>query len=153
MIKQADKLVDVKTNGSSLWHAPQAPRPPGRFEKASPPRAPLGGPLRNAAPELFAELVRHYGALLDKAVDQRIHQGESVSTELHDLSARLKRLRAGARDVIELHARTLDEKLASAPPPLTKAYVEEGRLVVLELMGRLLSDYRTAFLQAAQPPS
>jgi hypothetical protein len=70
---------------------------------------------------------------------------------LEKLNKRLGRLRAGACDLIELHARVLDEKLASAPSRLTRAYGEEGRFLLLELMGRLLSTYRSAFLQAMQP--
>jgi hypothetical protein len=108
--------------------------------------------LRTIAPELFAELVRHHGNLLDQAVAQRAHHdGPPLSAELRDLSTRLGRLQAGARDVIELHARALDDKLASAAPPLTAAYREEGRFLVLELMGHLLSYYRTAFHQTTQP--
>jgi len=116
----------------------------------SPPRRSQGSSLRSTLPELFSELVYRYGAALDEAVEQRTHQGEPLSPELSDLSERLRRLRAGARDVIELHARALSEKLASVPPRLTGVYVEEGRFVVLELMGRLLSDYRAAFLQTGQ---
>jgi hypothetical protein len=113
---------------------------------------PAGGSfLRTIAPERFAEFVRRHGDLLDQAVDQRVHRdGMSLSAELCDLSAQLGQLSAGARDVIELHARALDGKLASVPPRLTVAYREEGRFLVLELMGRLLSYYRTAFHQAAQ---
>lgn len=107
--------------------------------------------MRKTAPELFTELALHYGTLLDKAVDQRTHQGEPLSAELGHLSARLGRFRAGARDVVELHARALDDKLASVPQRLVRMYMEEGRFLVLELMGRLLCDYRAAFLQATQP--
>jgi hypothetical protein len=121
-----------------------------KVSPGQPRRLSVSSPLRTTAPELFAELVYRYGALLDEAVEQRTHQGESISPELGDLSACLERLQADARDVIELHARALKEKLTSAPPRLTEVYMEEGRFVVLELMGRLLSDYRKAFLQATQ---
>jgi|SRR5579875_164572 hypothetical protein len=133
--------------------SPAIPPPRAVNGKASPGSLQCSeeGSLRTTAPEHFLELARRYSALLDEAVEQRIHQGEVLSVALSDLSTRLRQLQAGARDVIELHTHVLDKKLASAPPRLTGAYMEEGRFMVLELMGRLLTDYRKAFLQATQP--
>lgn len=148
-MKQADHLFG--SSPASLAFLPSKDvRNAARASSSAPQRNPSSGSLRNTAPEFFAELVCHYGALLDQAVDQRIHENKTFSTALADLSTRLQRLQAGARDIIELHARVLEDKLASLPPLLRSAYVEEGRLVVLELMGRLLSAYRTAFLQTTQ---
>lgn len=149
MMKQTDKLFGASADCAALF-PPREARNGAKPSSSPPQRGSLNKSLRNTAPELFADLARHYGALLDLAVDQRIHENKSFSTELADLSARLVRLQAGARDIIELHARVLEDKLASLSPLLKGVYVEEGRLVVLELMGRLLSAYRTAFLQATQ---
>jgi hypothetical protein len=90
-----------------------------------------------------------YADLLDKAVRRReFENGPGVYAELRELAVRLGRLGAGARDVIELHAGALDAKTAAATAPVAQIYVEEGRLLVLELMGHLLSYYRTECLQA-----
>jgi len=149
MMKEADNLFGSSSTCPALY-PPKGARDDAKA-LPSPTRCSCADrSLRKTAPEFFAELVRHYVALLDEAVDQRIHQGEPLSAELGDLSARLIQLRASARDVIELHARALDDKLTTAPQRLARTYVEEGRFVVLELMGRLLSDYRTAFLQTTQ---
>jgi hypothetical protein len=149
MMKQAHQLFDSSAACPTLL-PPKDARHGAKASSSPPQRCPKSRDLCHTAPELFAELVNHYGALLDEAVEQRVHPGESLSAELDDLSARLKRFQAGARDIIELHARTLDGKLASASSLMRGAYVEEGRLVLLELMGRLLSAYRTAYLQATQ---
>jgi hypothetical protein len=149
MMKQTDNLFGTSAECPALFPLREA-RNGAKASSSPPPRNSLNKSLRNTAPELFADLVRHYGALLDQAVDQRIHENKSFSTDLADLSIRLGQLQAAARDIIELHARALDDKLASVPPLLRGVYMEEGRLVVLELMGRLLSAYRTAFLQSRQ---
>jgi hypothetical protein len=149
MMKEADNLFGSSST-CTTFSPPKGARDDARASPSSTRRCCADRSLRKTSPELFAELVRQYVALLDEAVDQRIHQGESLSAELGDLSARLIQLRASARDIIELHARALDDKLTTVPQRLARVYVDEGRFVVLELMGRLLSDYRTAFLQATQ---
>jgi hypothetical protein len=116
MIKQAEKLFEPLLKFpafSSLKMVRDGAKP----SSPSPPRCTLqASPLSIAAPELFAEMVHHYGPFLDEAVDLRIHRGELLSAKLRDLSTRLGRLRADARDVVELHTRALEDKLASASP-------------------------------------
>ena len=51
-------------------------------------------------------------------------------------------LKAGPRDVVEIHSTTLKRKSSQATPQKAQAYAEEGRLLVLELMGCLASYYR-----------
>jgi hypothetical protein len=51
-------------------------------------------------------------------------------------------LRAGAREVAELHARALRQKTRGAPAARVGALIAEGRLTALELMGHLVSYYR-----------
>jgi hypothetical protein len=49
---------------------------------------------------------------------------------------------AGANDIAELHAQALQAALRGAPAPKAQALLSEGRLLALELMGRLLTFYR-----------
>ncbi|HWG42965.1 MAG TPA: hypothetical protein VN688_09280 [Gemmataceae bacterium] len=109
--------------------------------------------LRVRAPDIFQTLATAYSKLLELAVHQRDYASEdALSTEVRELGMRLGRLQAGARDAIELHSRALEVKLASAPAMLARLYVEEGRLLILELMGHLLSYYRQECLQAGRSP-
>ncbi len=106
-----------------------------------------GDSLGKTAPHLHGDFVDRYGLLLDRAVHRRFAPVDfSPSTVLSDLSDGLGQIRASARDVIELHARVLERKLAVASQEMQRAYLEEGHLLVLELMGRLLSYYRSASL-------
>lgn len=100
-------------------------------------------PLRKSAPYLFEELVRRYGELLDLALDERAYKVEyDLSGELRLIANRLGFLKAGPRDVVEIHSSVLKQKSSENNPQKDQAYLEEGRLLVLELMGYLVSYYR-----------
>jgi DNA-binding response OmpR family regulator len=85
-------------------------------------------PLREGLPELFDELVQHYGELLDLA--------------LRALGDQLGFIKAGPRDVVQIHHAALLKKAANVTVSKSRAYIEEGRLLILELMGNLVSYYR-----------
>lgn len=98
--------------------------------------------ISQAEPELFQDLIQSYGQLLDLALDQRAYKiGNRLSDELRSLADRLGYLGAGPRDVIEIHTSALRRRLESAAPPRQQAYIDEGRLMALELMGHLVSYY------------
>jgi hypothetical protein len=44
--------------------------------------------------------------------------------------------------VVELHAGSLRSRIDGATPQRAQAYIEEARLIVLELMGNLVRAYR-----------
>jgi hypothetical protein len=58
------------------------------------------------------------------------------------IARRLGARQANPRDVIDLHSAALQAKIENANPRKAKVYVEEGHLVVLELMGYLVSYYQ-----------
>jgi len=100
-------------------------------------------PLREGMPAAFDELSRQYAALIEQAFEQRIYKVDNfVSDGLRGLADRLGALRAGPRDVVELHTVVMRQRLATAAPEQVEAYGEEGRLLILELMGHLVSHYR-----------
>ena len=102
------------------------------------------GPLSETAPAAFAELQAEYASLLGHALEQRIFRVENMVTlPLRDIAERLFQLRAGARDVTELHYRALSARAADEPPGRARALMEAARLTLLELMGRLLNAYRS----------
>ncbi len=100
-------------------------------------------PLRESVPEVFDELVQSYGDLMDLALERRAYRVEhNISERLRSLAERVGFLKAGPRDVVEVHSNALKRKIRQVTPARTQAYVEEGRLMVLELMGYLVSYYR-----------
>jgi len=111
-------------------------------------------PLRGSHPELFGEVVGRFARLLDAALEQRQYKvTHAVSEDLRGMGDRLGFARAGPRDVVEVYTAALRDRTAGAPPPKARAYAEEGRLLVLELMGHLVSYYRAASPGGAPGPS
>jgi hypothetical protein len=79
------------------------------------------------------------------ALRQRVYKEEhDLSAKLRQIAYRLGFLKAGPRDVIDIYTLTLKQILADLPPAKTQVYIEEGRLMVLELMGYLVSYYRSS---------
>jgi response regulator RpfG family c-di-GMP phosphodiesterase len=100
-------------------------------------------PLRERAPDQFDDLLRRYTELLEHAVEERIYRVDHhISDALGSLADELGRLRAGPRDVVNLHTAGLKRRLATVRTDEAEAYTEEGRLLLLELMGHLVSYYR-----------
>jgi len=100
-------------------------------------------PLRESLPDLFNELVQRYGHLLDIALEQRTYKVDyELSEDLRLIAEQLGFLKASPRDVVKMHSTALKRKTTNAAPQKVQAYVEEGRLMVLELMGYLVSYYR-----------
>jgi hypothetical protein len=112
-------------------------------------------PLRVGAPAAFETLTRRYGELLDLALEQRGYKVDHRLPEtLRALADELGRVRAGPRDVIELHTAALRTRTARGPSRKAQAYTEEAHVMVLELMGYLAGHYRRhALLGAASLPA
>ena len=113
------------------------------------------GALREGLPDAFAAAVRQYTCVLEVALEHRVHkETNGCSQPLRELGDRLGFLRTGPRDVIEIHTCALRALVKQAPAIKANAYVEESRLVLLELMGNLVSYYRTFYhTPAVRSPS
>jgi DNA-binding response OmpR family regulator len=99
--------------------------------------------LSESAPGTFNELVGRYEKLLDNALGQQVHQTqEEVSGKLRKLAEAIGFLKGGPRDVVLIHTAALKRKREISPTQKVKAYFQEGRFLLLELMGDLASFYR-----------
>lgn len=108
-----------------------------------------GASLRVSVPELFDDFVRRLEDLLEAALEERVHNTNSrKSQQLRALGERLGFLRAMPRDVIEIYRTALDRTNTQTPEQKAQAYVQEGRLIVLELMGHLAAYYRVFYLRS-----
>jgi len=106
-----------------------------------------GTPLHEALPDTFRELANQYAGLMDRALERRAYRVEhNISEGLRCLASELGLVKAGARDVIEVHVAALRAKARGAVPGRIRVYEEEGRVMVLELMGHLVSYYRRCSL-------
>ena len=101
-------------------------------------------PLREAAPDRFSELSRDYKSLLDRALVLRVRDAEEeAAARLQALADHLGTLNAGPRDVVDLHRTVIAELVHDQVPQKARAYIDEGRLVLVQLMGYLAAYYRS----------
>jgi DNA-binding response OmpR family regulator len=103
--------------------------------------------LHSSVPDIFQELVKQYGGLLDLALEERTYKVEhNLSDRLRSMADKLGFLKASPRDVVDIHTTTLRKKNQDVPLAKAQAYVTESRLMVLELMGYLTSFYRKYYI-------
>ncbi|MEL4896267.1 response regulator [Crocosphaera sp. Alani8] len=104
-------------------------------------------PLKESLPDIFDELVETYGTLLELALEQKMYKvNYNISEKLRTLGEKLGFLKASPRDTIEIHTTVLKEKSKDISVVKAQAYVAEGRLMILELMGYLASFYRKYYI-------
>ncbi len=100
-------------------------------------------PLSETMPYKFLELVKNYGNVLELATTRSANtrgtfSGHSVSLKLQFLASDLGDLKAGVRDVLDLHTKAVEGKPSEVVPK------EQSRQILLELVTDLVSYYRQA---------
>jgi hypothetical protein len=66
---------------------------------------------------------------------------------LQNIADELGLLRAGPRDIIEIHNFAIRALFEKYNLPRRQVYLEEGRLLLLEMMGDLVKYYRINFFR------
>jgi DNA-binding response OmpR family regulator len=102
-----------------------------------------GASLRTSYPAEFDLLKRDYRRLLELALEERLSRtAAALPDRVRDMAQDLGFLRAGPRDVVELHLAALKIAIETSPSTRSQVLAEEGRIVVLSLMGQLTEFYR-----------
>ncbi|MDH4128401.1 MAG: response regulator [Spirochaetota bacterium] len=108
-------------------------------------------PIRIAMLEIFNELVQHYGDAIDIALERRSYKLDTnISEKLQFIGNQMGFLKATPRDIIELHTIAIKDKIRKVNYAKSKAYIEEGRLMILELMGYLAMYYRETLFRTTK---
>ncbi|NTW97791.1 MAG: PAS domain-containing protein [Oscillochloris sp.] len=102
--------------------------------------------LRASSPSHFRDGVSRYGDLLDAAVKERGFGVPDNESSVRLLATQLGDLHAAARDVVEIHLSALRSRSAGVTPDRQQAYLEEGRMLALQIMGYLVAYYRDGTL-------
>ncbi len=101
------------------------------------------GPLREILPEVFDELVDQYSLIMDHALEKRTYKVKhDISEGLLEMGENLGVLKAMPRDAVEIYASALSKKQGQSTSQKFKAYAEEGRFMLIEMMGYLTAYYR-----------
>jgi hypothetical protein len=99
--------------------------------------------IRERHPATFRQFAEDYGRILELALEQKAYRVEhGISELLRDLASRAGALSGGPRDLVEIHQEMLGAKASASRPERLKASIEEGRILLLECMGYLVSYYR-----------
>ncbi len=81
--------------------------------------------------------------LMDQALEKRLYKVEyNVSEALREMGEDLGVLKALPRDVVEIHTEALSKKQKEFSPQKFNAFLEEGRFMLIEVMGDLTTYYR-----------
>lgn len=109
-------------------------------------------PMRQQLPMVFADMTRLYEQLLEEAIEEQVVKVDHhTADEVMVMAEHLERLRAGPGDVIDIHSQAIRERASKCDPRKVQIYLEEGRLMVLKLMGHLAARYRTYSFVAEIP--
>jgi len=101
------------------------------------------GSVREGCPDEFGDMLATYKGILTDALEQRMYKVDyDIRPRLQSLAQCLGRLSAGPRDVVELHVKVLKGMTAGASSARSQALNDEARLIALELMGYLVTEYR-----------
>lgn len=100
-------------------------------------------PVKLQYPESFDNAVKDYSAIIDYALDKRFFKGENpIHEKISKLTGLLCFLKAGAKDVIEIHRTTMELKTRSVYSKEAVLIIEEARYILLEIMGNMINQYR-----------
>ncbi|MCF8306858.1 MAG: response regulator [Ignavibacteriales bacterium] len=100
--------------------------------------------IKNAYPEIFNRLVNDYKELLSMMIEQRTYKtADNPSTKILEFAGELGFLKAGARDIIDIHKEALNNPDIHKSAKMALFIKEESKMLLLEAMGYLLTFYRT----------
>ena len=108
-------------------------------------------PIRESMPELFNELVNSYKTLFKKYLESQVYKTEyDIVEHMKQYIDNLGSFRAGPRELIDLHTTALKIITKELPYEKAQAYVNEGKILLIELMGYFVSFYRNYFIMTSK---
>lgn len=100
-------------------------------------------PLKMQYPESYRNILNEYDKILSDAIEERCFKVEQhLHEKLNHLSDNLGFLKAGAKDIMDVHRECIIARINMANPKEQKILLEESRLLLIELMGNMINYYR-----------
>ncbi len=99
--------------------------------------------FKDSLPETFSEAVNLFEEVLELSMQKRIFRTEAdISEKLHMIADEIGFFKGGPKDVMDIYNTSMAKKTQSTTREKNQIYFEEGRLLVLQLMGYLAMYYR-----------
>jgi len=99
--------------------------------------------LKEYTPDAFLNYSLELTKFMDMAIEAKLYKTDyDVPASLRIFAEKLGHSFAGPQDVVELYSYTLKEKMKGSSPEKNQLYIEEGRVIILMLMGYLVSFYK-----------
>lgn len=99
-------------------------------------------PLRESQ-DAFGHYANRFGDLLEMTLESQVYKVDyNLSETIRAMAEELCYLRAGPRDVVDVYSAALQSKRAKTSKRRYQAYTEEGRLLLLEMMGYMVTFYK-----------
>lgn len=124
----------------------------------APPEAKAAPQPETLPGELYEHFSRRFMDLLELSLERQFYRVNHDTAEaLEALAKELCQYQAGPRDAVELFSNALNAKRILASDEKYKAYAQEGRLLLMELLGYMVRWYRSVACaeasSATQPAS
>lgn len=104
-------------------------------------------PLRESMPDLFNELLKNYTTLYHNYIEAQVYKiNYDIMEQMKQYIDTLGNLKIGPRELIDIHTTSLKIMSKDMPSEKMQAYVNEGKLMLIELMGYLVNFYRNYFI-------
>ncbi len=105
-------------------------------------------PLKKYAFERYLELKDKYAQALEKSIEERFYKVAVLSSEiLQEIALELGKLKSGPEDIIDIHKDVLEDKIQNSPSEKIYLYYEEGRIILIKLMGYLINFYKNYYIK------
>jgi PAS domain S-box-containing protein len=99
--------------------------------------------LKEGSPETFAELVAEYQKIIEHSLEeQAYHTEKKKKNEVKRLAQKISGLNGGPRDVIDIYSSAIRGSAIEQYSPKAQKWFEEGRIVLIETLGQLVSIYQ-----------
>ncbi len=100
---------------------------------------------------LFEQFVADYQAALTKSLEAITYKDQpEVSDQMRILATKLGDMQASPKDVIDIHSVALTRACKGKTKAVEEATTDEGRIMVVQLMGYMCRHYRNRLLVASQ---
>lgn len=109
------------------------------------------GALRDRNGDDFVALRDRYRQVLDDYLECIVLKRDKPRAAMNAIVSALGDLNAGPRDLIDLHLDALQQTVKKLTPQRAHAYMIEGRLLGLEMMGFLVDYYRLGIRHRHHP--